>query len=60
MVGHNLGLIVICLSIPTIKVIYGSRKSWQVITIVHDEVDGLTFYEKSHKVMTTLILVVLP
>jgi hypothetical protein len=57
MVGHNLGLIVI--SIPTIKVVYGNRKSWQVIIVGHDEVDGLTFCEESHKVMTTLILVVL-
>ncbi len=58
MVGHNLGLIVI--SIPTIKVVYGNRKSWQVIIVVHDEVDGLTFCEESRKVMTTLIVVVLP
>jgi hypothetical protein len=56
MVGHNFGLIVICLSTPTI----GSRKSWQVITAVHDEVDGLALCEQSHEVMTTLILVVLP
>ncbi len=60
MVGHNFGLIVICLSTPTIKAGEGSRKSWQVITAVHDEVDGLALCEQSYKVMTTLILVVLP
>jgi hypothetical protein len=36
-----------------------SGQPWQLVTAVHDEIDGLYFVSNTHKVMTALILVIL-
>jgi hypothetical protein len=52
--------IIIHLSRPTIRTYWNQWESWQLITGINDEGDGLTLCEwLSHKVMTTLIRVML-